>query len=53
MNSEQYQILFFTDEPEKKGPRYDDFGKEEEESTETQVKPVYYWCSQNYDFGDI
>lgn len=52
MSSEKYQILFFNNEPEKKGPTYDDFGKEEE-NTETQVKPVYYWCSQNYDFGDI
>ncbi len=55
MNTEQEQNLFITDESEKKKPKYDDFGKEEEEVEETKAvsTPVYYWCSQNYDFGDI
>ncbi len=54
MNTEQEQNLFITDESEKKKPKYDDFGKEEEvEETKAVSTPVYYWCSQNYDFGDI
>jgi len=55
MNKEkEEQVLFFLDNPEEKGPKYDDFGKEEEaEETTVTTAPVYYWCSQHNDFGDI
>lgn len=51
MNKEkEEQVLIFLDNPEEKGPKYDDFGKEQEQE---DVKPVYIWCSQHNDFGDI